>query len=51
MLTADIYPEIWDRSMTGKEDTLDYLLQAYAGLRDCLAAARREKSGLLVYLS
>lgn len=51
MLAADIYPEIWARSITGKEDTLDYLLQASAGLRDFLAAACREKSGLLVYLS
>jgi len=51
MLDADIYPQIWARSIKGEEDTLDYLLQAYAGLRDFVAAARRERSGLLVYLS
>jgi hypothetical protein len=51
MLDADIYPQIWDRSITGEEDTLDYLVQAYAGLRDFVAAAHKERSGLLVYLS
>ena len=51
MLEADIYPNIWDRSLSGEEDTLDYLLQAYGGLRDFVAAAQREQSGLLVYLS
>ena len=51
MLDADIYPQIWASSIKGEEDTLDYLLQAYAGLRDFVAAARRERSGLLVYLS
>ena len=51
MLHADIYPQIWDRSITGEEDTLDYLLQAYGGLRDFVAASNREQSGLLVYLS
>ena len=51
MLKADIYPQIWARSIKGEEDTLDYLLQAYAGLRDFVAAARKERSGLLVYLS
>jgi hypothetical protein len=51
MLDADIYPQIWARTIKGEEDTLDYLLQAYAGLRDFVAAARRERSGLLVYLS
>lgn len=51
MLDADIYPQIWARSIKGEEDTLDYLLQAYAGLQDFVAAARKERSGLLVYLS
>jgi len=51
MLEAQIYPQIWARSIKGEEDTLDYLLQAYAGLRDFVAAAHRERSGLLVYLS
>lgn len=51
MLDAAIYPQIWGRSLKGVEDTLDYLLQAYAGLRDFVAAARREGSGLVVYLS
>lgn len=51
MLDAKIYPEIWARSISGQEDTLDYLLQAYFGLRDFVAAARKERSGLLVYLS
>ena len=51
MLDADIYPEIAARSIKGEEDTLDYLLQAYGSLRDFVAAARKERSGLLVYLS
>ncbi len=42
MLDADIYPQIWARSIKGEEDTLDYLLQAYGGLRDFVAAARKE---------
>jgi hypothetical protein len=51
MLKADIYPEIWDRSINEEEDTLEYLLQYYISLRDFVAAARKEGSGLLVYLS
>ena len=51
MLDADIYPETWARIINGEEDTLEYLLQAYGGLRDFVAAARKERSGLLVYLS
>ncbi len=51
MLDADIYPEIWARTITGEEDTLDYLLEAYARLRDFVDAAKKEKSGPLVYLS
>lgn len=51
MLDADIYPRIWARSIKGEEDTLDYLLQAYGGFLDFVAAARKERSGLLVYLS
>src|SRR5204863_4376074 len=45
MLDADIYPQIWARSIEGEEDTLDYLLQAYGGFRDFVAAARKERSG------
>ena len=51
MLAAGIYPQIWARSIKGEDDTLDYLLQAYGGFRDFVAAARKERSGLLVYLS
>jgi hypothetical protein len=51
MLDADIYPQIWARSIQGEEDTLDYLLQAHGSFRDFVAAARKERSGLLVYLS
>ena len=51
MLDADIYPQIWARSIKGEEDTLDYLLQAYGSFRDFVAAAGKERSGLLVYLS
>ena len=51
MRDADIYPQIWARNIKGEEDTLDYLLQAYGNLRDFVATARKERSGLLVYLS
>jgi len=51
MLDAQIYPEIWARSIKGEEDTLEYVLQGYGSLRDFVAAARKEHSGLLVYLS
>jgi hypothetical protein len=51
MMDADIYPQIWDRSISGEEDTLGYLLEAYVRLRDFVAAAKKERSGLLVYLS
>jgi hypothetical protein len=51
MLEAQIYPAIWARSIKGGEDTLEYVLQAYGSLRDFVGAARKEHSGLLVYLS
>lgn len=50
MLKAKIYPEIWARSLKGEEDTLAYLLEYYATLKQFVVAARKEQSGLLVYL-
>ena len=38
MLKAQIYPEIWARSLKGEEDTLAYLLEYYTNLKQFVAA-------------
>jgi uncharacterized protein DUF1877 len=46
MLAADIYPSIWEES-----DSLDYLMDGYRNLKEFVARAKQENSGMIVYLT
>jgi hypothetical protein len=49
MTKAEIYPDIWDRALTGEEDVLEYLVEYYEALRDGVRAARDNGFGLVTY--
>lgn len=50
MQEIDIYPAIWDRPAE-QQDTLGYLLEHFATLRDFVGRASAAGRGLLVYMS
>jgi hypothetical protein len=50
MMRAEIYPEIWDRDPK-EDDTLGYLMEYVAVLRDAIATVTSRGHGLLVVLS
>ena len=50
MMEADIYPAIWDRPLT-EDDTLGYLLEYFAELREFIAEAAATGEALLVYIN
>jgi hypothetical protein len=50
MMRAEIYPEIWDRDPTD-DDTLGYLMEYVAILREALTTVTSRGHGLLVVLS
>jgi hypothetical protein len=50
MMRAEIYPEIWDRDPED-DDTLGYLMEYVAVLRDAMTAVTSRGHGLLVVLS
>jgi hypothetical protein len=49
MTKAKVYPDIWDRALTGEEDVLEYLVEYYEELRDGVRAARDNGFGLITY--
>jgi len=53
MIKADIDPRIWDRAPEEPEgdNTLEYLLENYDGLRYFVEEAKNGNKGLIVYLS
>ncbi|MCL6615244.1 MAG: YfbM family protein [Firmicutes bacterium] len=50
MMEVDIYPAIWDRPLT-EDDTLGYLLEYFAELREFIAEAAATGEALLVYIN
>ena len=50
MMRAEIYPEIWDRDPTD-DDTLGYLMEYVAILREAMTTVTSRGHGLLVVLS
>jgi hypothetical protein len=50
MSRLDIYPGIWDRPRE-EDDTLGYLLENYAALKEFIEGAAKEGEGLLVYIA
>jgi hypothetical protein len=50
LMTAEIYPEIWDRPAE-QDDTQSYILENYDALRDFVCGAAKSNEALLVYLS
>jgi hypothetical protein len=48
---ADIYPNLWERALTGEEDLLSYLCGHFAQLKEFVAAARRDGMGMITYLA
>ena len=50
MMTAEIYPEIWDRDPKD-DDTLGYLMEYVAILREAMTTVTSRGHGLLVVLS
>ena len=51
MTKAEIYPDIWDRALTGEEDVLEYLVEYFETLRDGVRAAKEKGLGLITYAS
>lgn len=51
LMRADVYPNLWERALTGEEDLLSYLCGHFAQLKDFVAAARRDGMGLITYLA
>jgi hypothetical protein len=50
MTALDIYPSIWDRPRE-EDDTLEFLLGAYDGLRDFIEGAVGQGEALLVTIT
>ncbi len=50
MMTADIYPNSWDRP-AAEDDTLGYLVEYYEQLRPFISEAAAAGEALLVYLN
>jgi len=50
MMRAEIYPEIWDRDPE-EDDTLGYLMEYVAVLREMLGSVTSRGHGLMVVLS
>jgi uncharacterized protein DUF1877 len=50
MMRAEIYPEIWDRDPTD-DDTLGYLMEYVAVLREAMSTVTSRDHGLLVVLT
>lgn len=51
MIDADVYPNHWERALTGEEDLFGELAGHFVRLRDFVAGARRDGMGLLTYLA
>jgi hypothetical protein len=51
LIRADIYPNLWERDLTGEEDLRAYLCEHFAQLKQFVAAARRDGMGLITYLA
>jgi Domain of unknown function (DUF1877) len=51
LMRAEIYPEIWDRALTGEEDVLGYLVEHFVQLKQFVAGAHRDGVGVITYLA
>ena len=48
---AGVYPEIWERALTGEENVLDYLVEHFVQLKQFVAGAHRDGVGVITYLA
>jgi hypothetical protein len=51
LMRAEIYPEIWDRALTGEEDVFAYLVDHFDQLKQFVASAHRDGVGVITYLA
>ena len=50
MTKLEIYPGVWDRDVE-EEDTIVWLADIYAGMKDFLAEAAKKKLALIIYVT
>jgi len=51
MSAAQVYPDIWERALTGEQDVFAYLAEHFTTLRRFIAGARRDGMGAVTYFA
>ncbi len=51
LMRDEIYPETWERALTGEEDLLAYLVDRFDQLKQFVAGAHRDGVGVITYLA
>ena len=51
MTAAAVYPDIWERALTGEEDALSYLSTHFMQLKQFVSAAHRDGMGVITYFA
>jgi hypothetical protein len=51
LMQDGVYPEIWDRALTGEDNPIEYLVEHFVQLKQFVAAAHRDGVGVITYLA